>query len=644
MIRSGSTLQYNIVSELLELKDNGIRLGWEDQNQFKNLKNKCEPDQYNIFKSHFLTEEISKELIKNNSSKLMYTYRDIRDICVSIMEKENKTFKQVFNSNVLHKAIEQYYIVMASPIKKYIQSYETIFLNTKQEISNTASFFNVILNDYEIEKIYNNISFESQKEKIEKFKMEKDFIRKGDQDFNQKTLLHTNHIKNGEIGKYRIVLTQEDIEILEQNFGDWLLENKYKLEFKTMSSESEKFRRYYGQHGEDYLLWKFFDYKNDGFFIEVGAFDGVYLSNTYSFEQEGWRGICIEPIPDMHSLCSKNREKSICIQAAAGSDEKNNELIEFSEDEMGLYASCITNERTEEFIEKCYENDKISYKGLKKFDVKIQSLNYILNNNNLNNQPIDFISIDVEGFELDVLRGLDLTIYAPKVLMVEANSGAEKEKIIDYLTEKKYLFVRDVSVNLFFVKNITDVKKMQDIVINCVLEKQVHPKGKEFSIKTRITGEVIWNNKLIFPKTDEFIINESKQQNKKIYDLIDKKEEKLQEIYETLISRGKELQDAHEQLQQKQEIIEAKNDKLQKKDKILISRGKELQDVHEQLQQKQEIIEAKTDKLQKKDETLISRGKELQDAHEQLQQKQEIIEAKNDKLQKKDKILISRGK
>ncbi len=56
--------------------------------------------------------------------------------------------------------------------------------------------------------------------------------------------------------------------------------------------------RYYSQYGEDFILWNFFDYKEHGFFIDVGAFDGKHLSNTLSFEEHGWKGICIEPVSE----------------------------------------------------------------------------------------------------------------------------------------------------------------------------------------------------------------------------------------------------------------------------------------------------------------------------------------------------------
>lgn len=63
--------------------------------------------------------------------------------------------------------------------------------------------------------------------------------------------------------------------------------------------------KYYSQNGEDFLMWKLFDYIDTGFYIEVGAFDGIHFSNTYSFEKLGWKGICIEPHPKFFPYCKK---------------------------------------------------------------------------------------------------------------------------------------------------------------------------------------------------------------------------------------------------------------------------------------------------------------------------------------------------
>src|ERR1043166_2731273 len=67
----------------------------------------------------------------------------------------------------------------------------------------------------------------------------------------------------------------------------------------------------FSQLGEDCLLAIFFDFKNHGFFIDVGAFDGVYLSNTFAFERLGWSGLCIEAMPEYFDLRSEEHTSEL---------------------------------------------------------------------------------------------------------------------------------------------------------------------------------------------------------------------------------------------------------------------------------------------------------------------------------------------
>ena len=74
--------------------------------------------------------------------------------------------------------------------------------------------------------------------------------------------------------------------------------------------------KYYSQFGQDKFCYEnFFINKEDGFFLEIGALDGIKFSNTYFFEKRGWKGICVEPSPKKFSLLEKNRN-CICEQLA----------------------------------------------------------------------------------------------------------------------------------------------------------------------------------------------------------------------------------------------------------------------------------------------------------------------------------------
>ena len=73
----------------------------------------------------------------------------------------------------------------------------------------------------------------------------------------------------------------------------------------------------YSQLGQDLEVIKFYNNKENGFFIEIGASDGIILSNTYLLEtQYKWKGICYEPIPNNFKKLVKNRPNSICYDKA----------------------------------------------------------------------------------------------------------------------------------------------------------------------------------------------------------------------------------------------------------------------------------------------------------------------------------------
>ena len=70
------------------------------------------------------------------------------------------------------------------------------------------------------------------------------------------------------------------------------------------------------QHGEELVIWEFFAGQRCGFFVEIGAYDGVTFSNTYLLEAAGWNGILVEANPRRFQECRKERPYSSCVQAA----------------------------------------------------------------------------------------------------------------------------------------------------------------------------------------------------------------------------------------------------------------------------------------------------------------------------------------
>jgi len=249
--------------------------------------------------------------------------------------------------------------------------------------------------------------------------------------------------------------------------------------------------KYYSQNGEDCLLWDFFGCGESGFFLDIGAFDGMYLSNTFLFENMGWRGICVEANPDYFPLLVKNRPRSLCLHCACVK-EMNQRRTEFFVEEMGLFSSLIHSEEFVDDVRSRYAKRGVSFSGIRAVEVPAATVGELLELHHHEETPIDLVSLDVEGTELSVLEGFDFDRYSFRVIVVEANTDAVRAEIRDFLAhEKGFLYAGSLVENLFFVKERGDLERIRGIEIECRIERQSHPLGDEYSTAANLEGKVI---------------------------------------------------------------------------------------------------------------------------------------------------------
>ncbi len=188
----------------------------------------------------------------------------------------------------------------------------------------------------------------------------------------------------------------------------------------------------FSQFGEDVLLWDYFQKKPEGFFVEVGANHPTKFSQTWFLEQRGWRGLLVEPLAAKCELLRQQRPGSRVFQMAAGAPEQRG-VARFSVaagDDMlsGLAISTeIATARTEE--------------------VEVRTLDEILEA--AGSPPVDLLSIDVEGFELEVLRGFDLVRHRPKLLLVEDH--LQRLAVHRHLVRSGYQLVKRTGCNNWYI-------------------------------------------------------------------------------------------------------------------------------------------------------------------------------------------------
>jgi FkbM family methyltransferase len=198
---------------------------------------------------------------------------------------------------------------------------------------------------------------------------------------------------------------------------------------------------YYGQHQEDKYIDDYFGQNYKGVCVEVGAYDGVTASNTYYFEKKGWRALCIEPTEHKFNICKKYRKEA--IQCCAGNDTKDSQFtIYHIHDNTGAISSLVPDDRL-------IASHKHLITGVTTQKIKVRTLTSILDEFNYP-VNIDFISIDTENTELDVLKGLDLGKYQVKMFVVENNYN--EPFCEEYLKKYGYEKINRIVVNDFYVK------------------------------------------------------------------------------------------------------------------------------------------------------------------------------------------------
>ncbi len=201
------------------------------------------------------------------------------------------------------------------------------------------------------------------------------------------------------------------------------------------------------QFAQSEVLLKYLNYEN-GFFIEAGANDGVPQSNTFYFEKElSWTGMLIEPNTFKYRECIENRENSICENFALVSSDFENDVIRgsFSGPYNSLTARVI-DRKTEVFNKNILKEFFLHFRQRDIVEVKCTTLTDLLIKHKIKN--IDLLSLDVEEYELPILKGLNFDIYRPKYLLIEIFPFKKTiEEMFSFLEKKEYKFVEKIEKN-----------------------------------------------------------------------------------------------------------------------------------------------------------------------------------------------------
>lgn len=196
----------------------------------------------------------------------------------------------------------------------------------------------------------------------------------------------------------------------------------------------------------DHKLKKYLDFDN-GFFIEVGGNDGLSQSNSYWFEKfRGWRGLLVEAVPEQARRCARNRRGNQVVNAALVADES----IKSVRIKTANLMAYIPGQRSaeEEAAHLKAAMSVYNFTEVPEIEVPATTLAKLLDARG--GGPADLFSLDVEGYEVPVLQGMDPQRHRPKLILVETKDLSKvlaalngHYRLIDQLSHHDYLLQTD---------------------------------------------------------------------------------------------------------------------------------------------------------------------------------------------------------
>ena len=197
----------------------------------------------------------------------------------------------------------------------------------------------------------------------------------------------------------------------------------------------------YSQLNQDLWVLSTLNNKRNGVFLDIGAFDGVNLSNTYLLEsQYGWKGICIEANETTFKKLRNSRD-CICVNELLAGEA--NKVITFQH--LGELSFCKSMQNINNNINIADIKSQHPDLDVSTHNLKTNTLNNILTEYKID-EVIDYMSVDVEGMEYSILKTFDFEKYHVNTITVEHNAAHQgtvyRNSIYDLLTSKNFEFVK----------------------------------------------------------------------------------------------------------------------------------------------------------------------------------------------------------
>ena len=199
----------------------------------------------------------------------------------------------------------------------------------------------------------------------------------------------------------------------------------------------------YAQNFEDIMLERVFKEQSTGFYIDVGACDDVIYSVTKHFYEKGWHGINVEPIPVYSEKLQQYRERDINLNIALLDKPGNSTLYAIADTGLSTF--------------NAHYADEHRAKGFQVMErqVEVRTLESVCEEY-VKDTPIDFLKVDTEGTELQVLEGGNWKRFRPRVLVIEAtlplSQTASHDEWEAFILEQDYIYAYFDGLNRFYVR------------------------------------------------------------------------------------------------------------------------------------------------------------------------------------------------
>ena len=215
-------------------------------------------------------------------------------------------------------------------------------------------------------------------------------------------------------------------------FKEYIIIKRFKIKYPETKIIYRDNQVFYSQENQDYIVYSnFFKNEKDGVFCDIGGNHPLNINNTRYFEECGWKGYVFEPLPYMKQLWEKYRKAKFFPYAI--SDSEGEIVLSVVENEDGWEDMLSFIKETRDFKYEYKTNDITVEKKVLKNIFKQENITHI-----------DYMSIDVEGHELNVINGIDFNHTKINVLTIENNSQNKRiqgdDEIRKIMLKNDYLF------------------------------------------------------------------------------------------------------------------------------------------------------------------------------------------------------------